>query len=141
MSLDFELYFDKIIPMSKNSAHYKQKTQNPSLKLPKAILSSDRNTQHATRNTQHATRNTQHATRNTQHATQLYTSSKLPCQLSSCVFLSNSFSFLSLFLFPQPRPKVEDFPFDIGRIYEPAVRAVFITHSLNVGNTIVTHIQ
>jgi hypothetical protein len=51
----------KIFPMSKDSAHYNKNLQNASLKLPKAILSTDRNRQQATGNRQQATGNRQQA--------------------------------------------------------------------------------
>jgi len=66
--------------MIRNFAHYNQNFQNASLKLPKAILSTDPgNRQQATGNRQQATGNRQQATGNRQQATgnrQLYTSFK-----------------------------------------------------------------
>jgi len=44
----FDNYRYIIVIVSQKTAHFfKEKTQNISLKLPKAILSTDRNTQHA----------------------------------------------------------------------------------------------
>jgi hypothetical protein len=84
--------------MRKNSAHYNQNLQNPSLKLPKAILSIDRTTHHAPRTTHHAPRTTHHAPRTTHHAprtTQLYTLSRSPCQQTNSIFFPTS-DFISL---------------------------------------------
>ena len=50
---------DIIMPMIRNSAHYNLILQNTSLKLPQAILSTDRNRQQATGNRQQATGNRQ----------------------------------------------------------------------------------
>ena len=58
---------DKIMTMSRNSAHYNLNFQNSSLKLPLAILSSDRTTHHAPRTTHHAPRTTHHAPRTTNY--------------------------------------------------------------------------
>jgi len=54
--------------MCRNFAHFNQILQNSSLKLPKAILSTDRNRQQATGNRQQATGNRQQATGNRQQA-------------------------------------------------------------------------
>jgi len=53
--------------ISQKSAHFNKKMNTPSLKLPEAILSSDR--QQATGNRQQATGNRQQATGNRQQAT------------------------------------------------------------------------
>jgi hypothetical protein len=83
--------------MIRNSAHCNQNVHNSSLKLLKAILSTDRNRQQATGNRQQATGNRQQATGNRQ----LYSPSKQPCQLSNSIyFLSSWYLFsISLFLF------------------------------------------
>jgi len=51
-------YNDTMVMITSDSAHYNLILQNASLKLPKAILSSDRTTHHAPRTTHHAPRTT-----------------------------------------------------------------------------------
>jgi hypothetical protein len=84
--------------MSRDSAHYTKKPQTPGLKLPKAILSPDRqqptaNSQQPTANSQQPTANSQQPTANSQQPTansQLYNPVKQPSQLATSRYLSFS---------------------------------------------------
>ena len=51
---------DRMVMMKPHFAHYNQNSRNASLKLPKAILSTTRNSQLATRNSQLITHNCTH---------------------------------------------------------------------------------